>query len=112
MYDMTKTNGALEPMHDRAERDRYPDGLKITLDADTLRKLAISHRDLQVGDVLDIVGQAQVVGIEIEPVEIAGEQACVELQFVTLSIGDEDSTLEDDPAEQAEPRSLADRMFG
>jgi hypothetical protein len=106
---MNSTNGAAQANTDNLA---YPEGLKITLNAETLRKLALNLGDFQVGQVVDLVGQAEVVCIEFEAKRTAGRDACVELQLVALTIGDEDSTLDDDPAEAQPVRSMADRLFG
>jgi hypothetical protein len=113
MYDMSNEDDALQPLHDEAEREEYPSGLLITLDGDTLRKLALDVGDFKIGQVIDIIGQAEVVGIESSPRQIAGHEQSVELQITALSIGDDDDEEADDEQyNEPAPRSMAERLFG
>jgi hypothetical protein len=110
MYSMQSTNSATEPLHDQAERPVYPEGLKLHLDSDTLRKLAMSRSDFQVGMELPICGSVLVTGIAATPKQIRGADTSVTLQITSLDIGDD---AEPELEAEAEPmqRSLAERMF-
>lgn len=111
MYDMSKQNSALEPLNRAQERNQYPEGLRLVLTGETLRKLAINPSDLQVGQVVDLCGQAEVVGIEAQARQIAGRETTVTLQLVALSVGDDAEPELEDDAQAVPVRDMAARLF-
>lgn len=77
--------GASAGEHDGPQ---YPYGLRITLDGETLKRLAIGEGNLpQVGKRLALKGLAEVVEVCKEQGQTRAEY-CVELQITTLELSE------------------------
>jgi hypothetical protein len=68
--------------------DRYPYGLRLSLETPELKKLHKSADSFKIGDVIDITAKGEVINIRknlSENDDINDE--CVEMQIVKLDIG-------------------------
>lgn len=67
---------------------RYPMGLQICLDEDTLRKLAMGLP--QVGDRFTLAGLVEVLAVSKDPGQIEDDKH-VRLQIVAMELGNQDA---------------------
>lgn len=84
------------------EREDYPYGLSISLDAETIKKLGLSE-DLQVGDVVELRAKAKVRSMSQSSSEEGGENRDLSLQITDLCVedeGEEAAESDDDEAEE------------
>lgn len=89
---------------------RYPWGLRITLDTETLAKLNLDPGDVSVGDTIHIFAFAEVVGVNSSSSSDGGTRCSVDLQITQMASEDEDEENEEmDAAEPKKPRTL--RMY-
>ncbi len=102
-----KEEAASVPM-DSISGPKYPWGLRISLDTDTLEKLGLEASDVQVGDIVHIFAFAEVVSISMSDNADGGKRSCVDLQITQMASEDEDDENEAaDKTEDRKPRTIA-----
>jgi len=69
--------------------DRYPYGLRMSLETPELKKLRKSADSFTIGDVIDITAKGKVINIR-KNLSVKGERDSehVEIQIIKLDIGD------------------------
>ena len=80
-----KARLADDPTTAAADRPRYPWGLTLTLEDETLTKLGLGLDRLDVGAVVTVTARATVTGVRAEARQ-AGTDRHVELQITDLAI--------------------------
>ncbi len=80
---------------------KYPYGLSICLDHDTLEKLKVDYEDWEVGDIFHLHCFAKLTSISTNETADGEENCRAELQIVSMAAESEDE--ENEEAEEHEP---------
>lgn len=74
---------------------KYPYGLAICLNTETLEKLGVDHGDWEVGDLFDLRCMAKVTSVSEQESE-SGKDCRIELQIVMMGAESEDDEYDDE----------------
>jgi len=91
------------------EPDKYPWGLRITLDQDSLEKLGVDHSDWEVGAVFHLMALAKVTSISSHDGP-NGQRCDVGLQITHLA-GPENEEKEEEEGEEDEEPDLSQHGY-
>jgi len=80
-----KKRGEEVPISDKAPREKYPWGLELDLNDESLGKLGIDVSDLSVGQTVAVVGKAKVRSARISESE-DGTDMSASIQITHLSL--------------------------
>lgn len=81
-----RSNAGLWPVGDAP---KYPHGLAICLNTETLEKLGVDHEDWEFGDLFDLRCMAKVTSVSEQETE-GGKDCRIELQIVMMGAESED----------------------
>ncbi len=89
-----KSGGVSSPSYD--SQDKYPYGLSVSLDDESLKKLNIDLSDFSVGDEVEIHACAKVKSLRQSESEGSGKDSSMELQITDMCVEPPDSDDEGD----------------
>lgn len=84
LIDMAKSESAAETTPLMPQENKYPYGLQITLDTESLQKLGVDHSDWEIGDVFPLDILAKVVSKSANESENGGNYCSVSLQITHI----------------------------
>lgn len=95
-----ETRNILEgPSSPGEDMPRYPWGLRITLDTETIAKLGIKM-PLDVGEKCSIVAKGEVVAVSANESQGGGKRESLDIQITDMSVIEGDSEKKDDASKK------------
>lgn len=67
------------------EREKYPWGLRITLETEALKKLGLDPQTIKVGTKMIVDARAEVTGASVDKTD-SGDRKRLELQIVKMDV--------------------------
>jgi len=88
LVDMKRPKAEIEKMEvpQEVEQDKYPYGLRITLEDAELGKLGISVKELDVGNEMSVKAIAKITNLEDRDSSGRGHRQSASLQIIKLDI--------------------------
>ena len=96
LIDMARTDAEKSEQMPLVQDEKYPYGLRITLNSSELEKLDVDHSDWAVGETFHIHALAKVVSKSANETEGGGENCCIQLQLTHMAGESEDAEDESD----------------